>query len=109
MCDIGGQDIKVLFMQNGDIKNFRVSNQCSAGNGMLSQAMADRFGIPVHVYGSQGHPDACWDSPRVAWLDPCPVVGLKRWWEACQHKPEERLARQLADMDNGSAKAAPVA
>jgi predicted CoA-substrate-specific enzyme activase len=50
ICDIGGQDIKVLFMQNGDIKNFRLSNQCSAGNGMLLQAMADQFGISVRDY-----------------------------------------------------------
>ena len=28
-------------MKNGDIANFRLSNQCSAGNGMLLQAMAD--------------------------------------------------------------------
>ena len=41
ICDIGGQDIKVLFMKNGDIKNFQLSNSCSAGNGMLLQAMAD--------------------------------------------------------------------
>lgn len=50
ICDIGGQDIKVLFMKNGDIRNFRLSNQCSAGNGMLLQAMADQFGIPIHKY-----------------------------------------------------------
>lgn len=50
ICDVGGQDIKVLFMQNGDIKNFRLSNQCSAGNGMLLQAMADQFGVPVTEY-----------------------------------------------------------
>ena len=31
ICDIGGQDIKVLFMKNGDINNFRLSNSCSAG------------------------------------------------------------------------------
>ena len=37
-------------MQNGDIKNFRLSNQCSAGNGMLLQAMADQFGVPVTDY-----------------------------------------------------------
>lgn len=30
ICDIGGQDIKVLFLKNGDIRNFRLSNQCSA-------------------------------------------------------------------------------
>ena len=50
ICDIGGQDIKVLFMQNGEIKNFKLSNQCSAGNGMLLQAMADQFGIKVQDY-----------------------------------------------------------
>jgi predicted nucleotide-binding protein (sugar kinase/HSP70/actin superfamily) len=50
ICDIGGQDIKVLFMENGDIKSFKLSNQCSAGNGMLLQAMADQFGLPVTEY-----------------------------------------------------------
>ncbi|HEX4516296.1 MAG TPA: BadF/BadG/BcrA/BcrD ATPase family protein, partial [Polyangiaceae bacterium] len=47
ICDIGGQDIKVLFMKNGDIQNFRLSNSCSAGNGTLLQATADSFGVPV--------------------------------------------------------------
>ncbi len=50
ICDIGGQDIKVLFMRNGDISNFKLSNSCSAGNGMLLQAMADQFGLPVTEY-----------------------------------------------------------
>ncbi|HUR38529.1 MAG TPA: BadF/BadG/BcrA/BcrD ATPase family protein, partial [Planctomycetota bacterium] len=50
ICDIGGQDIKVLFMVNGEIRNFRLSNQCSAGNGMLLQAMANQFGLPVTEY-----------------------------------------------------------
>ncbi|NUP06657.1 MAG: CoA activase [Polyangiaceae bacterium] len=50
ICDIGGQDIKVLFMRNGDISNFKLSNSCSAGNGMLLQAMADQFGLPVTQY-----------------------------------------------------------
>ncbi|MFO0741675.1 MAG: BadF/BadG/BcrA/BcrD ATPase family protein [Labilithrix sp.] len=47
ICDIGGQDIKVLFMKNGDIANFRLSNSCSAGNGTLLQATADSFGVAV--------------------------------------------------------------
>jgi predicted CoA-substrate-specific enzyme activase len=50
VCDIGGQDIKVLFMEHGDIKDFKLSNQCSAGNGMLLQAMADQFGVPIVDY-----------------------------------------------------------
>jgi predicted nucleotide-binding protein (sugar kinase/HSP70/actin superfamily) len=47
ICDIGGQDIKVLFMKNGDIANFRLSNSRSAGNGTLLQGTADSFGVPV--------------------------------------------------------------
>ncbi len=58
ICDIGGQDIKVLFMVNGEIRNFRLSNQCSAGNGMLLQAMANQFGIPVTEYA-----DAAFKAP----------------------------------------------
>ncbi len=53
ICDVGGQDIKVLFMENKTIKNFRLSNSCSAGNGMLLQAMADQFGIPVTEYSEK--------------------------------------------------------
>ncbi|MFZ5478086.1 MAG: BadF/BadG/BcrA/BcrD ATPase family protein [Myxococcota bacterium] len=55
ICDIGGQDIKVLFLRETpdgtrDVKDFRLSNQCSAGNGMLLQAMADQFGVPLQQY-----------------------------------------------------------
>ena len=50
ICDIGGQDIKVLFMENGMMKNFRLSNQCSAGNGTLLQSMAKQFGVPVESF-----------------------------------------------------------
>lgn len=53
ICDVGGQDIKVMFMQNKVIKNFRLSNSCSAGNGMLLQAMADQFGVPVEQYADK--------------------------------------------------------
>ena len=58
ICDIGGQDIKVLFMINKEIRNFRLSNQCSAGNGMLLQAMANQFGLPVTEYA-----DAAFKAP----------------------------------------------
>ncbi|SFZ98511.1 FIG01087738: hypothetical protein [hydrothermal vent metagenome] len=52
ICDIGGQDIKVLFMENGMMKNFRLSNQCSAGNGTLLQSMAKQFGVAVEDFAS---------------------------------------------------------
>lgn len=50
VCDIGGQDIKILFLENGDVKDFKLSNQCSAGNGMLLQSMADQFAVPLDQY-----------------------------------------------------------
>lgn len=52
VCDVGGQDIKVLFMAHGEIRNFRLSNQCSAGNGMLLQAMARQFGVAMEDYAA---------------------------------------------------------
>ncbi|MBX2800818.1 MAG: CoA activase, partial [Myxococcales bacterium] len=57
VCDIGGQDIKVLFLRENktggrDVRDFRLSNQCSAGNGMLLQAMADQFGVKLQDYAS---------------------------------------------------------
>ncbi len=50
ICDVGGQDIKVLFLENGMMKNFRLSNQCSAGNGMLLQSMAKQFGVKLEDF-----------------------------------------------------------
>ncbi len=50
ICDVGGQDIKVLFLENGMMKNFRLSNQCSAGNGMLLQSMAKQFNVPLEEF-----------------------------------------------------------
>ncbi len=53
ICDIGGQDIKVLFLKNGDVDSFKLSNQCSAGNGNLLGAMADQFGVAIEDYAER--------------------------------------------------------
>ena len=37
-------------MENGMMKNFRLSNQCSAGNGTLLQSMAKQFGVAVEGF-----------------------------------------------------------
>lgn len=50
ICDIGGQDIKVLFLRSQELSNFKLSNQCSAGNGMILQGMAEQFGHDVSEY-----------------------------------------------------------
>lgn len=50
ICDVGGQDIKVLFMKHGRVVDFKLNTQCSAGNGYFLQTMAEQFGIPIHEY-----------------------------------------------------------
>ncbi|GHU18126.1 hypothetical protein FACS1894163_09790 [Spirochaetia bacterium] len=50
ICDVGGQDIKVLFMKNRRVVDFKLNTQCSAGNGYFLQSMAAQFNIPVEEY-----------------------------------------------------------
>ncbi|GHV07837.1 hypothetical protein FACS189485_18670 [Spirochaetia bacterium] len=50
ICDVGGQDIKVLFMKNRRVVDFKLNTQCSAGNGYFLQSMANQFNIPVEEY-----------------------------------------------------------
>ena len=50
ICDVGGQDIKVLFMKHGRVVDFKLNTQCSAGNGYFLQAMADQFNVPIEQY-----------------------------------------------------------
>lgn len=53
ICDVGGQDIKVLFMKNGRVIDFKLNTQCSAGNGYFLQSMAEQFGIPIEQYADK--------------------------------------------------------
>lgn len=50
IVDVGGQDIKLIFLKGGRVKDFRLNTQCSAGNGYFLQATAEAFGIPVERY-----------------------------------------------------------
>ena len=52
IVDVGGQDIKLIVLQNGRIKDFRLNTQCSAGNGYFLQSTAEGFGVPVEDYAS---------------------------------------------------------
>ena len=45
ISDVGGQDIKVIFMRDGRVADFRLNTQCSAGNGYYLQATAESFGV----------------------------------------------------------------
>ena len=50
VCDIGGQDIKVLCLAAGQVTRFHLSNQCAAGNGALLETTAHDLGVPMDRY-----------------------------------------------------------
>lgn len=50
IVDVGGQDIKVMVMKNGEVKDFKLNTQCSAGNGYFLQSTAEKFGYRVEDF-----------------------------------------------------------
>ena len=59
ICDVGGQDIKIMILKNGQVKDFKLNTQCSAGNGYFLQSTANDFGYSVDEYADAAfHADA---------------------------------------------------
>ena len=50
IVDVGGQDIKIIILHNGRVKDFKLNTQCSAGNGYFLQSTAEGFGLKVEDY-----------------------------------------------------------
>ncbi len=50
IVDVGGQDIKLIILKDGRVKDFRINTQCSAGNGYFLQSTASGFGYDVTEY-----------------------------------------------------------
>src|ERR1700746_3212090 len=50
IVDVGGQDIKIIILHNGRVKDFKLNTQCSAGNGYFLQSTAEGFGLKVDEY-----------------------------------------------------------
>ena len=50
ICDVGGQDIKLIILQDGRVKDFKLNTQCSAGNGYFLQSTCVGFGYDVKEY-----------------------------------------------------------
>ncbi|MFN0172475.1 MAG: BadF/BadG/BcrA/BcrD ATPase family protein [Bryobacteraceae bacterium] len=50
IVDVGGQDIKLIVLKNGRVKDFKLNTQCSAGNGYFLQSTAEGFGVDVMQY-----------------------------------------------------------
>ena len=50
IVDVGGQDIKLIVLKDGRVKDFKLNTQCSAGNGYFLQSTAEALGIKVDEY-----------------------------------------------------------
>ncbi len=50
IVDVGGQDIKLIILKDGRVKDFKLNTQCSAGNGYFLQGTAESLGYKVEEY-----------------------------------------------------------
>src|ERR1700756_1024018 len=50
IVDVGGQEIQIIILHNGRVKDFKLNPQCSAGNGYFLQSTAEGFGYDVNQY-----------------------------------------------------------
>src|SRR5437763_15114296 len=62
IVDVGGQDIKLIILKNGQVKDFKLNTQCSAGNGYFLQSTAVGFGFKVEdfadiAFSARGMPE----------------------------------------------------
>ena len=60
IVDVGGQDIKVIVLKDGKVKDFKLNTQCSAGNGYFLQSTAAKFGYSVAEFA-----DVAFDADRL--------------------------------------------
>lgn len=47
IIDVGGQDTKIIQVQNGVVMDFLMNDKCSAGTGKFLEIMANRLGITL--------------------------------------------------------------
>src|SRR4030095_7209033 len=53
IVDVGGQDIKLIVLNEGRVKDFKLNTQCSAGNGYFLQSTAETFGVPIKEFADR--------------------------------------------------------
>ncbi|MGC8760666.1 MAG: BadF/BadG/BcrA/BcrD ATPase family protein [Bryobacteraceae bacterium] len=53
IVDVGGQDIKLVELHRGQVRDFLLNTQCSAGNGYFLEATARAFGFDVTEYAAR--------------------------------------------------------
>jgi len=51
--EIGGQDSKIIMLQDGIVTDFSMNTVCAAGTGSFLDHQAERLGVPISEFGSQ--------------------------------------------------------
>lgn len=54
VIDIGGQDVKVLHIENGNMVNFQMNDKCAAGTGRFLDVMSNVLEVKVQDLGRLG-------------------------------------------------------
>ena len=54
VIDIGGQDVKVMHVENGNLVNFQMNDKCAAGTGRFLDVMARVLEVKVQDLGTLG-------------------------------------------------------
>lgn len=47
IIDVGGQDTKIIILENGTVSDFLMNDKCSAGTGKFIEIMANRLGMTI--------------------------------------------------------------
>ncbi len=65
IIEIGGQDSKLILMEQGLVTDFAMNTVCAAGTGSFLDRQAERMGIPIEAFGSLA----------LKGKDPAPIAG----------------------------------
>lgn len=52
ILEIGGQDSKIILLENGIITDYSMNTLCAAGTGSFLSSQAKRLGIPIEEFGA---------------------------------------------------------
>lgn len=52
VIDLGGQDAKVILIENGQFVDFRMNDKCAAGTGKFLEIAAGRLGFSLEEFGA---------------------------------------------------------
>jgi len=53
IIEIGGQDSKIIILNDGIVSDFAMNNVCAAGTGSFLDQQASRLGIPIEQFGER--------------------------------------------------------